>query len=313
MTGHEAFDAPVATVPLPTSNGAIRGRTGRGGQASSKASTRSPGEPRRSPPDTRAPAACARSASARTASPSARRRDGVSRVTVTFEAKDRAKSVATLQHERLADAEEAARTKAFWRERLARADGAPGAMKGFELRTLATEIAFGECPRWHEDRLWFSDWGAQELVAVDLDGRREVVARVESFPFSFDWLPDGTLVVVSAADRRLLRLEPDGSFAPYADLSGLGQHPWNEIVVDGRGNAYVNNIGFDFPAGEFAPGTIALVAPDGSARQVADGVAFPNGMAVTPDDSTLVVAESYGSEPSRRAVPGESPGFELSA
>ena len=73
-------------------------------------------------------------------------------------------------------------------------------------------------------------------------------------------------------------------------------HPWNEIVVDGRGNAYVNNIGFDFPGGEFAPGIIALVTPDGSARQVADGVAFPNGMAVTPDNSTLIVAESYGNK-----------------
>ena len=74
----------------------------------------------------------------------------------------------------------------------------------------------------------------------------------------------------------------------------LGEHPWNDIVVDGRGNAYVNNIGFDFPGGEFAPGIVALVTPDGVARQVADGLAFPNGMAVTPDNATLIVAESYG-------------------
>ena len=80
----------------------------------------------------------------------------------------------------------------------------------------------------------------------------------------------------------------------HADLTGLANHPWNEIVVDGRGNAYVNNIGFDFPEGEFAPGIIALVTPDGSARQVADGVAFPNGMVVTPDNATLILAESYG-------------------
>jgi sugar lactone lactonase YvrE len=81
----------------------------------------------------------------------------------------------------------------------------------------------------------------------------------------------------------------------HADLTGLSRHPWNEIVVDGRGNAYINNTGFDFPGGEFAPGILALVAPDGSVRQVADGVAFPNGMAVTPDNSTLIVAESYAS------------------
>jgi sugar lactone lactonase YvrE len=82
--------------------------------------------------------------------------------------------------------------------------------------------------------------------------------------------------------------------ATHADLAPLGEHPWNDIVVDGRGNAYVNNIGFDFPGGEFAPGIVALVTPDGVARQVADGLAFPNGMAVEPDNATLIVAESYG-------------------
>src|SRR5205823_6149533 len=79
----------------------------------------------------------------------------------------------------------------------------------------------------------------------------------------------------------------------HADLSNLSNHPWNDMVVDGRGNTYVDNIGFDFPGGEFAPGILALVTPDGSARQVADGVAFPNGIVVTPDNSTLVLAESY--------------------
>jgi sugar lactone lactonase YvrE len=79
----------------------------------------------------------------------------------------------------------------------------------------------------------------------------------------------------------------------HADLTGLSDRPWNDIVVDGRGNAYVGNLGFDFPAGEFARGILALVTPDGSTRQVADGVAFPNGMVVTPDNSTLIVAESY--------------------
>ncbi len=94
----------------------------------------------------------------------------------------------------------------------------------------------------------------------------------------------------------LLRRESGGSLVIHADLSGLADHKWNDIVVDGRGNAYVNNTGFDFPGGEFAPGILALVTPDGSARQVADGVAFPNGMVVTPDNSTLIVAESYGSK-----------------
>ena len=163
-----------------------------------------------------------------------------------------------------------------------------------EPQTLMTGIAFGESPRWHDDRLWFSDWGAQELVAVDLAGESEVVARVPSSPFCFDWMPDDRLLIVSGGDGRLLRRDPDGSLVTHTDLSGLSDHPWNEIVVDGRGNAYVNNVGFDFPEGEFAPGIIALVTADGSVRQVADVIAFPNGMAAAPDNSTLIVAESYG-------------------
>jgi sugar lactone lactonase YvrE len=164
-----------------------------------------------------------------------------------------------------------------------------------DLETLVTGIVFGESPRWHDGRLWFSDWGTQEVIAVDPEGKSEVIVRVPSSPFCIDWLPDGRLLIVSARDRLLLRREPDGSLVTHADLSGLSGYPWNDIVADGRGNAYVGNIGFDFPGGEFAPGTLALVAPDGSARQVADDVAFPNGMVVTPDNSTLILAESYGS------------------
>ena len=163
-----------------------------------------------------------------------------------------------------------------------------------QLQTLMTGIAFGESPRWHEGWLWFADWGAQEVVAVDLEGKSEVIVRVPSFPFCIDWLPDGRLLIVSGGDGLLLRREPNGSLVTHADLTGLAKHKWNEIVVDGRGNAYVNNTGFDFPGGAFAPGSIAIVTPDGSARQVADGVAFPNGMVVTPDNATLILAESYG-------------------
>jgi sugar lactone lactonase YvrE len=162
-----------------------------------------------------------------------------------------------------------------------------------ELQTLMTGIAFGESPRWHDDRLWFSDWGTQEIIAVDLEGESEVIVRVPSFPFCIDFLPDGRLLIVSASDRLLLRREPDGPLVTHADLSTLSEHPWNDIVVDARGNAYIGNIGFYFPEAQFAPGTLALVTPDGSARQVADGVAFPNGIVVTPDNSTLIVAESY--------------------
>lgn len=163
-----------------------------------------------------------------------------------------------------------------------------------EPRALMTGLALGESPRWHDDRLWFCDWGAQEVIALDLEGRSEVVVHMPSFPFCIDWGPDGRLLVVSARDGKLLRRELDGSMATHADLTGLSGHPWNDIVVDGWGNAYIGNIGFDFPAGEFAPGIIALVTPNGLARQVTDGMAFANGMVVTPNGSTLIVAESYG-------------------
>lgn len=163
-----------------------------------------------------------------------------------------------------------------------------------ELQTLMTGLVFGESPRWHDDRLWFSDMGAQQVVAVDLEGNSEVIARVPAMPMGIGWLPDGRLLIVSALDGRLLRREPDGSLVTHADLTSLGEHPWSDMVVDGRGNAYIGNLGFDFPAGEFATGIVALVTPDGSARQVADGVAFANGMAVTPDNATLILAESYG-------------------
>jgi sugar lactone lactonase YvrE len=165
-----------------------------------------------------------------------------------------------------------------------------------EPQLLMTGIVFGEQPRWHDDRLWFSDWGPPEVIALDLEGNSEVILEAPSFPCCVDWLPDGRLLVVSARDGLLLRREPDGSLATHGDLTGaMDPPPGNELVVDGRGNAYVNGVGFDMMAGaEFAPGGIALVTPEGSARQVADGIAFPNGMLVTPDNATLIVADSYG-------------------
>jgi sugar lactone lactonase YvrE len=170
-----------------------------------------------------------------------------------------------------------------------------------ELRTLLNDLVIGESPRWHEGRLWFSHWGTREVVAVDLDGKREVMARASiDIGYSIDWLPDGRLLL-TGQEGVLVRDQPEGSFSIYADLRELSGHGWNELVVDGRGNAYVNSVGFDFMGflegrAEFAPGIIALVTPDGSVQQVADGIAFPNGMVVTPDNSTLIVAESFTSK-----------------
>src|SRR3954454_8560795 len=158
------------------------------------------------------------------------------------------------------------------------------------MRTIKTGLVMGESPRWHAERLWVSDWGAGEVLAMDADGSSsEVVARVDGMPFCFDFLPDGRLLVVDGRAGRLVSGD-----SVYADLTSLAPPPWNDIVVDGRGNAYVGCTGFDFPGGEFAPGILACVTPGGAVREVADGVAFPNGVAITPDGATLVLAESYG-------------------
>jgi len=159
------------------------------------------------------------------------------------------------------------------------------------VRILLTGRGLVESPRWHGDRLYFSDWSAGEVVTVDLAGHSDVIARVDSLPLCIAWLPDSRLVIVSSPQGQLLRLEPDGSLVTHANL---GRPGWNDIVADGRGNVYVNGAGFNPMAGEeFRPGSVSLVAPDGSVRQVADDIAFPNGMAVTGDNSTLVVADSY--------------------
>ncbi len=160
-----------------------------------------------------------------------------------------------------------------------------------EAHPLLSGLVIGESPRWHEGRLWFANWGTGEIVAVDPEGRSEVVGEgPPGLGWSIDWLPDGRLLITGEG---LMRREPDGSMVEHADLSGLGVDGFNEIVVDGRGNIYVNG-GCDFDPGEGnAPGIIALVTPDGSVRKVADEIAFPNGMAVSADNSTLVIAESF--------------------
>jgi sugar lactone lactonase YvrE len=151
------------------------------------------------------------------------------------------------------------------------------------MKLLSTGLAMGESPRWCNGRLWLCDWGAQEILTIGVDGRWEVAVKVPfALPFCIDWLLDGRLLIVAGREGRLLRQEPDGSLETHADLTQLSTNAWNEIVVDGRGNAYVN-----------ASGVIAMVTPDGRVRQVGDGGAFPNGMAVTPDNGTLILAESY--------------------
>lgn len=159
-------------------------------------------------------------------------------------------------------------------------------------RVVLDSLAFGESPRWHDGRLYVSDWGAGEVLALEADGSTTVAARASSFPLCLDFLPDGRMLLVTGTT--ILRQEADGRLVTHTDLSGVWSTGGNDIVIDDRGNAYVNTVGFDFPGGEFRPGNVALVRPDGTAEVVGEGLAFPNGMAVSPDGATLLVAESYG-------------------
>jgi sugar lactone lactonase YvrE len=166
-----------------------------------------------------------------------------------------------------------------------------------EPRVLLGGLAMPESPRWHNGRLWFSNWGADEIVAVDLDGNSEVVDRgPEGLGWAVNWLPDGRMLMTG---NELIRVEPDGSRVRHADLSHISPYGWSEMTVDGRGSVYLNTINFDFAdfndvltSGK-ALGKIALVTLDGEAREVAREIAFPNGMVVTPDNRTLIVAESF--------------------
>jgi sugar lactone lactonase YvrE len=158
-----------------------------------------------------------------------------------------------------------------------------------EPKVLLDGLGIPESPRWHDGRLWFCNWVDRQVVALRPDGTPEVmcVRDPDSHPmgYSIDWLPDGRLLVTGDKVRRQ---EPDGSLVVHAD-----QHA-NEIVVDARGNIYLNGADFDFAAGAPPkPGYIKLLTPDGALREVAGDIQFPNGMVITPDNRMLVISESF--------------------
>jgi sugar lactone lactonase YvrE len=155
--------------------------------------------------------------------------------------------------------------------------------------------AFFESPRWHEGRWWFSDFFRRVVLAVDAFGAAEEILRVEAQPSGLGWLPDGSLLVVSMRDRRVLRRARDGTVSLHADLAGLCDWHANDMVVGADGRAYVGNFGFDLGRAEPMPTSLVCVESDGTARRVADDLRFPNGSVITPDGGTLIVGETWAS------------------
>ncbi|WP_447233488.1 SMP-30/gluconolactonase/LRE family protein [Pseudosulfitobacter sp. RP-4] len=166
-----------------------------------------------------------------------------------------------------------------------------------EFKSIVEGYTYLEGPRWHDGKLWFVDFYTHGVYCADGNGKAEKVVHVEQQPSGLGWLPDGRMLVVSMKDRKVLRQEADGSLSVHADLWDKCSGHANDMVVAPSGNAYVGNFGFDLMGG--APhehASIALVRPDGTSEIVAEGLAFPNGMVVTPGEKTLIVNELFGNK-----------------
>ena len=176
-----------------------------------------------------------------------------------------------------------------------------------EFTTLIDGLSFTECPRWRDGRLYLSDFYTHRVLAVALDGSAETIAEIPNQPSGLGFMPDGALLIVSMRDRKLLRRNTDGTLVEHADLFALAPWHLNDMVVDGDGRAWVGNFGFDLMSGAPATTTVLIqVEPDGTASVAADGLGFPNGMVLTPDGSTLIVAESMMNRLSAFDVDGGS-------
>lgn len=161
-------------------------------------------------------------------------------------------------------------------------------------QTLLSGLTFPEGPRWHDNRLWFSDFYNHRVVAVGLDGKAETMWTVPQIPSGLGWMPDGSLLVVSMNDKRLLR-QVNGALVMHGDLSGIAGGPCNDMVVDAQGRAYVGNFGYERFQGEDArPAKLARVDPDGTVSVVAEDMLFPNGAVITPDGKRLIIGETMG-------------------
>src|ERR1700722_3946283 len=175
-----------------------------------------------------------------------------------------------------------------------------------EFSTLIGGLSFTECPRWRGDRLYVTDRYTRRVLVLTEDGTAETFARTSGLPAGIGFLPDGRLLIASMLDRKILRHEHDGSFVEHADLSAFAPWPINDMLVDDEGRAWVGQFGFDLFGGAPACATSLLcVLPDGSAKIVADQLGFPNGMVLTPDRRTLIVAETTMNRLSAFTVTGD--------
>ena len=173
---------------------------------------------------------------------------------------------------------------------------------GRATRVLAEGLYFGEGPRWHDGRLWLSDFNAHAVKSVSLAGDLRTEFEIDDQPSGLGWMPDGSMLIVSMIKRQVLRRTPEGAITIHADLGHIATFHCNDMVVDSRGGAYVGNFGFDLDAavakgdipGSLVMAKLAYVSPDGQARVAADDLAFPNGTVITPDGKTLIVGESFG-------------------
>ena len=165
-----------------------------------------------------------------------------------------------------------------------------------ELTVIHTGVDFGEGPRWHDGRLWFSDFYRQGIFSLGDDGERLELAT-DDRPSGLGWMPDGTLLFVSMTAQQVVAVAPDGSQRVHAELGEIATHFCNDMVVSADGHAYVGNFGFDLEAGAaFEAAFLAHITPDGEVRKVDHPLAFPNGSVITPDGSTLIVGETFGGQ-----------------
>jgi sugar lactone lactonase YvrE len=165
-----------------------------------------------------------------------------------------------------------------------------------QTNLLLSGLGFGESPRWHQNRLWFSDMNLRQVMTVDINGKSEKIIEVPNTPSGLGWLPDGRLQVVSMTDRKLLRLN-QGVLTVVADLSEIASGICNDMVVDNVGRSYIGNFGLntDLKQRKIGPAEIIMVTPEGKAQVAAADLVFPNGTVITPDGKELIVAETFAS------------------